>query len=283
MTSRLFPHLEQDRTRLLQRHADILGQHHRALLRNGLVLVLLIAVMIFAGHQMQFSLQRMGNGVEQLLHFLGLMFPPSVNSTAQFNVFMLALAETIAISFLGTLLAAIVAFPLGFLAARTVVANRLVHLLSRRFLDSVRGVDVLIWALIWINVVGLGPFAGILALMTVDIGAFGKLFSEAIETADRRDAEGVASSGGGRWSTIRFGILPQVAPVMLGQVLYFFESNTRSATVIGIVGAGGVGLHLSEMVRSLEWDKVSFLVISILIVVAIIDQISSRLRLALVK
>ncbi len=283
MTSRLFPHLEQDRDRLLQRHAEILHQHRSALRWHAMIAALVLGVMIIAAQHMQFSLQRMGSGVEQLLHFLGLMFPPSVNSSAQFMVFMRALAETIAISFLGTLLAAIVAFPLGFLAARTVVANRLVHLLSRRFLDSVRGVDVLIWALIWINVVGLGPFAGILALMTVDIGAFGKLFSEAIETADRRDSEGVASSGGGQWSTIRFGILPQVAPVMIGQVLYFFESNTRSATVIGIVGAGGIGLHLSEMVRSLEWDKVSFLVLSILIVVAIIDQISSRLRLALVK
>src|SRR5690606_4841768 len=103
----------------------------------------------------------------------------------------------------------------GFLAARNVVGQRVLHFLSRRFLDSVRGVDTLIWALIWINVVGLGPFAGVLAIMSSDLGTFGKMFSEAIEVADRKPREGIVAAGGGRLHEIRFGILPQVLPVML--------------------------------------------------------------------
>ena len=115
-----------------------------------------------------------------------------------------------------------------------------------------RSVDVLIWALIWINVVGLGPFAGALAIACSDFGALGKLFSEAIETCDRRPGEGVVASGGSALHRIRFGLIPGVLPVLASQVLYFFESNTRSATIIGIVGAGGIGQYLTELIRVLE-------------------------------
>ncbi len=228
------------------------------------------------------SVGRIGSGVVQLVHFVGLMVPPSPGTWDRAMLFLGGLGETLAIALLGTLLAAVLAFPFGFLAARNVVPTRLFQLLTRRFLDTVRGVDTLIWALIWINVVGLGPFAGVLAVMTSDFGAFGKLFSEAIEAVDRRPIEGVTSTGGSAVARLRFGILPQVLPVIAGQVLYFFESNTRSATIIGIVGAGGIGLHLAEAIRTLEWQQVSFLVLAILIVVSIIDRISARIRFAII-
>jgi phosphonate transport system permease protein len=115
-------------------------------------------------------------------------------------------------------------------------------------------------------------------MATADFGAFGKLFSETIETADQRPVEGIRSTGGTAAQEFRYGVLPQVMPVIAGQLLYYFESNTRSATVIGIVGAGGIGLHLSELIRTLEWQHVSFVVIMILVVVAAIDFVSSRLR-----
>jgi phosphonate transport system permease protein len=187
----------------------------------------------------------------------------------------------LSIAFLGTVVAAILAVPLGFLAARNIVANRIVHILARRGLDTVRSVDTLIWALIWINVVGLGPFAGALAIMSADLAAFGKLMSEAIETVDRKPVEGVSASGGGRLAAIRFGIVPQVLPIFASQILYFFESNTRSATIIGIVGAGGIGLYLSEEIRVLEWQRAAFLILMVLVTVAIIDQVSQRLRAAI--
>ena len=164
------------------------------------------------------------------------------------------------------------------LAAHNIVANRVLHFLARRTLDTIRSVDTLIWALIWINVVGLGPFAGALAIASTDLAAFGKLMSEAIETADKKPVEGIVSTGGGRILGIRFGILPEVFPVLASQVLYFFESNTRSATIIGIVGAGGIGLQLSEQIRTYDFDQVAFVIIMILITVAAIDWMCGKLR-----
>ena len=187
-----------------------------------------------------------------------------------------------AISFLGTLGASLLAVPVALLAAKNVTTQRVLRFLSRRSLDTIRSVDILIWALIWINVVGLGPFAGVLAIMTSDIGNFGKLFSEAVEAADKKPVEGIVSTGGGRILGIRFGILPEVFPVLASQVLYFFESNTRSATIIGIVGAGGIGLHLAEAIRTLELKQASFIILLILVAVAAIDVVSNQLRFALI-
>ena len=177
---------------------------------------------------------------------------------------------------------ALFALPVSLLAARNIVPSDIFRFPVRRFLDSIRGVDTLIWALVWINVVGLGPFAGVLAIAVSDFGAFGKLFSEAIEAADRKQVEGIRASGGSALHEIRFGLMPQVLPVIAGQVLYFIESNTRSATIIGIVGAGGIGLQLAEQIRVLEWQKVSFLILMILVAVAAIDWISSKLRFAII-
>lgn len=246
------------------------------------VAAFLAALFLFGLWRLDFSPVRIWNGLGQLAGFAQMMLPPMAKSWAQAGTFLQAMAETLAISLLGTLLAAALAFPFGFLAARNATINRVVQFMSRRFLDSIRGVDTLIWALIWVNVVGLGPFAGVLAIMTADIGSFGKLFSEAIEAADRKPVEGVVASGGSRLHEVRFGLLPQVLPVMLSQILYFFESNTRSATIIGIVGAGGIGLHLSEQIRTLEWQAVSFIVMLILILVAIIDVVSGQIRFAII-
>ena len=141
---------------------------------------------------------------------------------------------------------------------------------------------MLIWALVWINVVGLGPFAGVLAIAVSDFGALGKLFSEAIEGADGKQIEGIRASGGNALHEIRFGLMPQVFPVIAGQVLYFIESNVRSATIIGIVGAGGIGLQLSEQIRTYDFDQVAFIVLLILIAVAAIDFVSGKLRFAII-
>ena len=225
---------------------------------------------------------RAAQGIGKLGDFLLFMLPPSTGTWSKFFVYLYALAETVAIAFLGVLIAALLAFPFGFLAAKNVVPNWLVHVATRRFLDSVRGVDELIWALIWVGVVGLGPFAGVLALVFANFGAFGKLFSEAIEVAGKKPIEGVLSTGGGTLHAINFGIIPQIFPIIAGQVLYFFESNTRSATIIGIVGAGGIGLHLAEQIRMLEYQHVSALILMILCVVGIIDFMSTKLRFAII-
>jgi phosphonate transport system permease protein len=275
-TSRMFP----DQAAIRLKHNALVRGSAREKFLPFVVAGLMLAVAAYALFRLEFSFARLGTGIVQLGTFLGLMIPPSPGT--QLFSLLKALAETVAIAFLGTLLAAIIAFPLGFMAARNTMASAVVRFISRRFSDTIRGVDTLIWALIWINVVGLGPFAGVLAIMTSDIGSFSKLYSEAIEAIDRKAGEGVISTGGSKLHAIRFGIVPQVMPVLISQVLYYFESNTRSATIIGIVGAGGIGLYLAEMIRTYEWDNVAFIILMILVTVAVIDFISSRLRLAIV-
>jgi len=265
-----------------QRHPQHFGRPSRErqfmLGLGAAALLLLLGGMAELGF---FGRQFIG-GIGKLGEIAGLMLPPNPGGWAHVRLYALSLVETVAISFLGTLGASILAVPLALLAANNVTTQRVLRFLSRRSLDAIRSIDILIWALIWINVVGLGPFAGVLAIMTSDIGNFGKLFSEAIEAADRRPVEGIVSTGGGRVLGIRFGILPEVFPVLASQVLYFFESNTRSATIIGIVGAGGIGLHLAEAIRTLELQQASFIILIILVAVAAIDLVSSQLRFALI-
>ena len=271
---------------LLSGRAGVETRHGALLSRRGgqagVLAVVAAAVGVYLAGLVVLDISpvRIWQGLGELGIIVALMVPPTAGG--HFALYLDALGQTLSIAFLGTLLAALLALPFGFLAARNVVANGLVHVLARRSLDTVRSIDVLIWALIWINVVGLGPFAGALAIASADCGALAKLMSEAIETADRKPVEGVLASGGGHWLAIRFGLVPQVLPVFASQLLYFFESNTRSATIIGIVGAGGIGLHLYEEIRVLEWQQAAFLMLMVLVTVAMIDMLSRRLRLAII-
>jgi phosphonate transport system permease protein len=192
--------------------------------------------------------------------------------------FSYAMLQTLAMAFLGTLLASLAAVPLGFLGARNIVPQWLFHFGLRRIFDGIRGVDALLWALMFVNVVGLGPFAGVMAIAVSDTGTLAKLFAEAIENVDRRPLDSVRSSGANRLQVMRFGILPQVLPVLLSHILYFFESNTRSATILGVVGAGGIGLQLADRIRVNNWDEVGFLLMMILLTVSLIDQLSKTIR-----
>lgn len=235
---------------------------------------------VFAVWWLAIPFSQIGPGLASLGKFIALMFPPSTGG--HLNLLLTAMGETLAIAFLGTLIATIIGFPISFLAASNTSPHPVIRFAIRRCLDTIRGVDALIWALVFVGVVGLGPFAGILAIAVSDTGALGKLFSEAIESTEERARESVLASGGTNWLAVRFGLLPQVLPIIAGQILYFFESNVRSATIIGIVGAGGIGLQLSEQIRTYDFDQVAFAVIMILVTVAIIDWISSKLRFAII-
>jgi len=269
-----------DAADLRARYPGAFDRPASARLATPAMLLAAVAIFVFGLVHLGFSPVRMLNGLHQLGWITMMMMPPDPGSSLP--TYLSALGETLSIALLGTTIAAVVALPVSLLAAKNIVPSNIFRFPMRRFFDSIRGVDTLIWALVWINVVGLGPFAGVLAIAVSDFGAFGKLFSEAIEGADRKQVEGIRASGGNALHEIRFGLLPQVLPVIAGQVLYFFESNTRSATIIGIVGAGGIGLQLAEQIRVLEWQKVSFLILMILIAVAAIDWISSKLRFAII-
>jgi len=269
-----------DREQLRSKYPDIFDRPAATRLATPAMIVAAFAVFIFGLVDLDFSPAKLFAGLSQLGWITVMMIPPDPGSSLP--AYLSALGETLSIALLGTTIAAVVALPFSLLAARNVIPSGWLRFPVRRFFDSIRGVDTLIWALVWINVVGLGPFAGVLAIALSDFGAFGKLFSEAIEAADRKQVEGIRASGGNALHEIRFGLMPQVLPVIAGQVLYFIESNTRSATIIGIVGAGGVGLQLAEQIRVLEWQKVSFLILMILVAVAAIDWISGKLRFAII-
>jgi phosphonate transport system permease protein len=265
---------------LRARYPDIFDRPASSRLAVPAMLCLAFGIFAFGLVDLDFSPARLVTGLGQLGWITLMMLPPDPG--ASLPLYLKALGETLSIALLGTTLATLLALPVSLLAARNIVRSNIVRFPVRRFLDSIRGIDTLIWALVWINVVGLGPFAGVLAIAVSDFGALGKLFSEAIEAADQKQVEGVRASGGNALHEIRFGLLPQVLPVVAGQVLYFIESNTRSATIIGIVGAGGIGLQLAEQIRVLEWQKVSFLILMILIAVAAIDWISGKMRFAII-
>jgi phosphonate transport system permease protein len=223
---------------------------------------------------------RLWNGLWGLATIIRLMIPPSPGEL--YMDILKGLAESIAMAFLGTFMAAVVAIPLGFLGARNVVTATLLRFSIRRVFDGMRGVDQLIWALAYVRAVGLGPLAGVLAIFTADIAVLAKLYAEAIENAEQRQSEGVTASGGGRLHALRYGVLPQVLPVMLAQALYFFESNTRSATILGVVGAGGIGLQIAERIKVRNWDEVAFIIILMVVMVAAIDWLSARIRKRLI-
>ena len=189
------------------------------------------------------------------------------------------LLQTIVMAFIGTLFAMIVAFPLSFLAARNIFRNRLANQIIKRFFDFQRSVDMLIWALFFTRAFGPGPLAGMSAIFFTDTGTLGKLYAEALENIDDKQREGVKSVGAAPLAVQRFGVLPQVMPLFASQALYFWESNTRSATIIGAVGAGGIGLKLWEAMRTnSDWENVAYMVVLILIVVFVFDGISNALR-----
>lgn len=272
--------LPADPAAVLARHRALLTKspQRRAFEIGGPIAVL--GSIAFAVWWLGISFAQIGPGIGELVKFFGLMMPPSTGGHLQ--LLLRAMVETLAIAFLGTLVGATLAAPLSLLAAENTTPHPAVRFFVRRLLDIIRGIDTLIWALVFVGVVGLGPFAGVLAIAMSDAGSLGKLFSEAIEASREREREAVIAAGGNAWTGIRFGLLPQVLPIIAGQILYFFESNTRSATIIGIVGAGGIGLQLSEQIRTYDFDQVAFVVLLILIAVAVIDWISGRLRFAII-
>jgi phosphonate transport system permease protein len=195
-----------------------------------------------------------------------------------------AMGETILMAFLGTFGAAVISLPLAFLAAGNFAPSRMIRFVMRRIFDFMRGVDALIFTIILSRAFGPGPMTGALAILTTDTGSFGKMFSEALENVDDKQIEGIRSTGAGKLQQYRFGVIPQVMPVLLSQVLYLFESNTRSATIIGAIVGGGIGLLLTQAIQTTaDWEKVTYYIILIILMVSAMDTLSSWLRRRLIK
>ena len=190
-----------------------------------------------------------------------------------------AIGETILMAFLGTMGAAIIALPLAFMAAKRFSPVMMLRAATRRVFDFVRGVDALIWTVVLARAFGPGPLTGALAILITDTGTFGKIFSEALENVDQKQIEGVESTGAKPLQRYRFGVIPQVVPVLLAQILYFLESNTRSATIIGAITGGGIGLMLTQAIQTQkDWEEVAYYIVLIVVMVMFMDWFSGWLR-----
>lgn len=217
---------------------------------------------------------RFARGLPWMLDFLRRMWPPDLRVLPQ------ALAGglvTVEIALLGTAVAAGLALPLGFLSARN-VAPPGVFYPARTVLNFFRSVDTLVYALIFVAAVGLGPFPGVLAVVAYTTTSLAKLYSEAIEGIDPGPVDAVTATGATRLQVLRFGVLPQVLPLFLSYVLYRLESNIRAATVLGFVGAGGIGFYLQTYLRLIDYPAASTVLLVTVAMVMVIDAISSRLR-----
>ena len=246
-------------------------------IRGGLFLAWLILLCVW----FDITPARLGKGFSGLLVILSQMFPPKPG--AQWADILHGLMQSLAMALLGTVIAAIIALPFGFLGARSVLLNAFAHFSVRRLYDGFRGIDQLIWALAFVRAFGLGPLAGLMAIIAAEVFVLAKLLAEAVENTDQTQNEAIVAVGGSRLQAIRFGVLPQILPIYLAQVLYAFESNTRSAAILGVVGAGGIGLQIAERIKVRYWDEVSFIIILILITVSVIDRFSAAIRQRVIR
>lgn len=233
-----------------------------------------VVILVFAWHEAEMNpaqlMRDAGNMATLGADFLRPDF-------TDWDVYVNAMLETLAIAIWGTLLAVIAGIPLGILSADNVAPHWLVFLV-RRLMDACRAINELVFALIFIAAVGLGPFAGVLALFVHTTGVVAKLFSEAVEAIDPAPVEGIRGTGGTWLQEIIYGVLPQVLPLWISYALYRFESNVRSATVLGIVGGGGIGMTFNETMRGFLYSQASAILIIVVLTVSVLDMVSQRVR-----
>ena len=205
-------------------------------------------------------------------------FPPDFR---QWRIYVEEMIVTLQIALWGTALAVVSAIPLSLLAASNITPVW-IHQPIRRVMDACRAINEMVFAMLFVVAVGLGPFAGVLALWVHTAGILAKLFSEAVEAIDPQPVDGIRSTGASSLHEIVYGVIPQVMPLWVSFTLYRFESNVRSATVVGMVGAGGIGVILWEIIRAFQYAETCAVMIIIVLTVSLIDLVSARIRKALV-
>ncbi|MDE2607830.1 MAG: phosphonate ABC transporter, permease protein PhnE [Burkholderiales bacterium] len=205
-------------------------------------------------------------------------FPPDFHD---WRTYLHETIVTVQIALWGTFLAVLCAVPLGLLCSSNIVPAW-VHQPVRRLMDAARATNEMVFAMLFIVAVGLGPFAGVLALWVHTTGILAKLFSEAVEAIDPQPVEGIRATGASALEEVIYGVLPQVLPLWISFSLYRFESNVRSASVVGMVGAGGIGVVLWEIIRAFQYAQTCAVMIMVVVTVTLIDLVSARIRRALV-
>lgn len=243
-----------------------------------LLIIILIYLTYLASKEVEFSAQRLREGFPFMIDFLYRMFPPDWSIL---NRVLRDTLQTISLAWIATMIAGILSLPVAFFAASNIFENRWLRKITIFLLNMDRAIDALILALFFVSAVGLGPFAGTLALGIHSVGMLGKLFADGIESIDKGPVDALESTGAGKLAVIRWAVWPQVAPLFITYYLFRFELNVRVAVVLGLVGAGGIGFLLTQYMRLFQYQKVATLVIVILVLVMAIDAVSSTLRKAI--
>lgn len=237
--------------------------------------IILIAFYIWSAFGVNLSLTNFIDGIPNIADFLSRMFPPDPSILSSM---IKPTVETIQISVWGTTIAIVLSIPLGLLAARNITPNTFCYNVSRQILNFLRATSEFIFALVFVSAVGLGPFPGVLALAFHSAGMLGKFYAEAIENIDKGVIEALEATGAHKPQIIVFGIVPQILPEFLTYNLYRWEHNLRQATVLGIVGAGGLGFELITSLRLFKYRETATILIIILVTVIIMDFANGKIR-----
>jgi len=259
-----------------QDYVDIIAGHQRQLKKTLIQVVMVLLIVAACGYYVGlFDAERLGDGVPSIIGLMAESIPPNF-SEAQ-NWFS-PLLDTLAMSIAGTALAVLFSIPLGILAARNTSPHPAVYQAARGVLNALRAIPELIMGILFVAAVGFGALPGVLALGFHSIGMVGKFISESIEHADEQPVEAIRAAGATPFQEITHGILPQVMPQIADVTIYRWEYNFRASTVMGMVGAGGIGFELMSSLRLMRYDEVSAILLVILIMVTLVDGIGTLLR-----
>lgn len=243
---------------------------------------IIIAILVSLWHSGQ-DIPRLISGFPYFIAYVKGMFPPDFSILPQLTT---PLIETFCTAVAGISIAAVIALPMSFLVARNTNPSQVVGRVGRIMLNVLRSLPTLLWAILFVSMVGLGPLAGVFALVCHCVGTFGKLFSEAMEATGpkiQKVSEAMQLDGATDLQVVYYGLLPEVIPLLGSYVLYYLEWGIRASTILGLVGAGGIGLELTFAIRSFHRQRVSAIIIIILVLVTIVDSVSGRVREGLLQ
>ena len=248
-------------------------------IRMSAVVLAVIAFYAVSWYLAKIDLEKLVSGMPKLWHWVAQAWPPKLD---EMPLFLLRTAETIAMAAIGTTVAVVLALPMALLASRNITPFPKLYYPARWFLNALRGIDSFVFALLFVAAVGLGPFAGVIGIALHTWGSAAKLFADHIENANLAPFEAVRTTGAGRLTAIWYALAPDVLPVIASISLFWWEFNVRASTVLGVVGAGGIGQELKNSMDLLDFSRLFTIIALILIVVTALDQFSSWLRRKLV-
>jgi len=250
-----------------------------ARVKGWLLVAIIVAFYLVAAELAQLDLGKLATGLPRLWDWLSRAWPPKFE---ELPVFLWRTAETVAMAAIGTTLATLIGLPFAILASRNITPFPLLYFPTRWFLNALRGIDSFVFALLFVAAVGLGPFAGVLGITLHTAGTAAKFIADQIESADLGPHNAIRATGAGRLTALTYGLLPDILPLLLSTSLFWLEFNVRASTVLGVVGAGGIGQELKNSMDLLDFSRLFTIIAVILIVVTALDWLSGWLRKRLV-